>query len=669
MQKPSVKIVLTFLFMLLAVSVLSTVEVNGQTTTDTWPMFGHDLTHSGYSTAVAPRTNQTYWTYKTDGQVRSSVAIKDNIVYAATFGGYIYAIDANTGNKIWSYNTGNNIWSSPAIANGVVYIGSNDFKVYALEAASGTQIWSYPTGGGVFSSPSIVGDVVYVGSTDNNLYALNANTGAKIWNYSTNGQIRSSPAIVNGVVYVGSQDGYFYAIDAASGAKIWSAPTGDGDTYTNSSPTVIDGVVYVGSTDKNVYAFKTPDGTKVWSYLTRNRVSSSPAVAGGTVYVGSEDGSVYALKTTNGEKIWSTQIGSVVYSSPALAQNIVYIGSWDGTIFALDATSGEVVWKYTTGGGIFAPPAIANGAVFIGSYDSTIYALGKYSTSSTDPTTKPAPTSSPSTITALENTPWVPQPTNAAAATIVAVAATAVAALTIAASMIPAGVPTNRITKETSNLLPSTLKKWLASFVSSKRKLKVEEKTGSIFKPTKNEAIVYIIAISLLAFSFSYVKVDNLPQIWTVLPTILATSIFVAFAKTFASIAYSRYKGVWTEYKLWYFGLATFIITTFAFRVPFSSPTRSVHFSPKLTKKLGANLSLASVLMELAFAGFFLVLMLSGFKLIGSTGLAMCIIDAFFDTLPIKPMNGKTVFDHKKTLWATLFAATLSLYIAWLLLV
>jgi hypothetical protein len=147
----------------------------------------------------------------------------------------------------------------------------------------------------------------------------------------------------------------------------------------------------------------------------------------------------------------------------------------------------------------------------------------------------------------------------------------------------------------------------------------------------------------------------------------LATSIFVGFVKTFISNAYARSRGVWTEHKLWYFGLATFLITTFAFKTPFSSPSRSVHHSINYTKRLGATLSVASILMDFAFAGIFGLLMLGGFTLIGSTGLAMCLISAFFDTFPISLLNGKNIYDYSKLLWAALFATTLSLYAAWLL--
>jgi hypothetical protein len=262
----------------------------------------------------------------------------------------------------------------------------------------------------------------------------------------------------------------------------------------------------------------------------------------------------------------------------------------------------------------------------------------------------------------------VPPPANAVAATTVTTIGVAVSSVAIAAAVTPVGVPTGKVTKEIRDILPSSVKKWLANYISSKRKVSIGEKTGSPFMPKKSEAIAYCISIAVLAFSFSYVKANTLAEILATLPAIFATSIVVEFVKTLALVAYARSRGVWTEHKLWYFGLATFIVTTFAFRVPFSSPSRSVHHAPKVTQRVGAMLSSAAILISLAFAGLFLILLISGFTAIGSTGLAMCIISAFFDTFPIAPMEGRTIFDHSKILWAALFITTLALYGTWLLL-
>ena len=100
--------------------------------TDWWTMFRHDLQHSGYSTSLAPNTNNTLWSYTTGDWVDSSPAVADGKVYIGSDDSKAYCLDADTGGLIWSYTTGDNVFSSPAVADGKVYIGSLDFKVYCF---------------------------------------------------------------------------------------------------------------------------------------------------------------------------------------------------------------------------------------------------------------------------------------------------------------------------------------------------------------------------------------------------------------------------------------------------------------------------------------------------------------------------------------------------------
>jgi hypothetical protein len=125
---------------------------------------------------------------------------------------------------------------------------------------------------------------------------------------------------------------------------------------------------------------------------------------------------------------------------------------------------------------------------------------------------------------------------------------------------------------------------------------------------------------------------------------------------------------VWSEHKIWPFGLVLFLFTTFAFRVPFSSPTRNVNQSKKFTEHLGALVAASEILISLAFGGLFFLLLSAGYVAIGGAGLDMCIIGSFFGTFPLAPMSGKEVFKHSKRLWAGLFVATLIIFCAWLLL-
>ena len=276
-----------------------------------------------------------------------------------------------------------------------------------------------------------------------------------------------------------------------------------------------------------------------------------------------------------------------------------------------------------------------------------------------------APT--PSNDSKINATVWVPPPENAAAATVAATIATGGASILIAAALIPPGLPTDKLTQRISDFLPVSLKSWLEALMSSKFKLEVDEKTGSPFLPTKSEVIAYFTSVIVLGFSFSYVKVNTLPQILLVLPIILGTSILVGFVKTIILVVYARLRGVWTENKLWYFGLVTFLVTTFLFKVPFSSPTRIVRHNSKITERLDAILSSVNIIISLVFAGGFYLLLISGYYAIGSTGLAICIIGAFFDSLPISPLNGRTIFRFNKLLWIALFTVTLILYASWLI--
>ena len=89
---------------------------------DDWPMFRHDLSHSGYSTSTAPKTREVKWIYITGDWVESSPAVADGKVYIGSYDNKVYCLNANTGVQIWNFTTGHNIWSSPAIADGRVYI-------------------------------------------------------------------------------------------------------------------------------------------------------------------------------------------------------------------------------------------------------------------------------------------------------------------------------------------------------------------------------------------------------------------------------------------------------------------------------------------------------------------------------------------------------------------
>jgi len=345
-------------------------------TTYPWPMFHHNVGHTGYTESPAPNTNKTMWSYTTGGYVESSPAVAYGMVFVGSDDGNVYSLDQYTGALVWNYTTGTStaVYSSPAVAYGRVYVASFDHKVFCLDAATGAHLWNRTTGGWMRSSPAVADGRVYVGSDDAKVYCFDAFTGESIWNQTMGGWMyTSSPAVAYGKVYVGSMDNKTYCLDASTGAHVWSYTTGD-DVW--SSPTVTDGKVYVGSWDGKVYCLDAANGIHIWNRTIGGAVHSSPAVAYGKVFVGSSNGKVYCLDAANGTDIWNRTTGGFVWSSPAVADGKVYVGSNDAKVYCLNAATGASIWNYTTNGVVYSSPAVADGMVFVGSDDNNTYAIG-----------------------------------------------------------------------------------------------------------------------------------------------------------------------------------------------------------------------------------------------------------------------------------------------------
>jgi outer membrane protein assembly factor BamB len=356
---------------------------------DWWPMFRHDVQHTGYSTSTAPNTNNVRWRYRTGGVVGSSPAVYDGRLYVGSRDRNVYCLNATYGTKIWNFSTDGYVDSSPVVADGRVYIGSGaccggwDNKLHCLDAYDGEHIWTFTAGSCVESSPTVVDGCVYVGSWDKNVYCLYASNGSVKWSYLTGDDVYSSPAVVAGCVYIGSHDGNVYCLDAETGAKLWNYTTGD---WVHSSPAVVDGMVFVGSYDGDVYCLYASNGSKKWNTTIGDWVYSSPAVAYGKVYVGSVWGEEYpdyegvinCLDAETGDPIWDFPATYHVKSSPAVADGKVYIGT-QARVKCLDADDGHEIWSYSVSGYIQSSPAVVNGWVYIGIWTSqgdNVYCFG-----------------------------------------------------------------------------------------------------------------------------------------------------------------------------------------------------------------------------------------------------------------------------------------------------
>lgn len=345
-------------------------------------MFRNDLAHSGiYAGAGVPKLTDVKWTFHTHGEVVSSPAIVDGVVYVGSNDGNLYAIDQETGAKKWAFATQGRIPSSPAVDHGLVYFGSYDGNFYAVDTATGKLRWKFANAGErrftathlhgsipaaeampdpfdvYLSSPALWSGAVYFGSGDGNVYSLDAATGTLKWKFHTGDVVHASPAIADGKLYIGSWDSFFYALDAASGKELWRFKTGeDPDTHNQvgiqSSATVANGMVYFGCRDSNFYALDGATGAKRWTFNNKGSwVIVSPVVQAGKVYFATSDTALlHILDAQTGAPVDSLKFHWPIFASPAIAGNTLYLAGQDGKLAAVDLATRKVAWEFQSDG-------------------------------------------------------------------------------------------------------------------------------------------------------------------------------------------------------------------------------------------------------------------------------------------------------------------------------
>jgi hypothetical protein len=257
---------------------------------------------------------------------------------------------------------------------------------------------------------------------------------------------------------------------------------------------------------------------------------------------------------------------------------------------------------------------------------------------------------------------YVPQDESALLAGAATIGATAVVSVVASAVSEPECFVFREAAEKMSEVIPNGTKKWLNDFLKSKQKLHVQRSGFGILKITRYELFSYSVAIAVLSLAYAFVKAPSLDKILTVIPTVLLTSIILEFVKDYGVSIIGRARGAWTEHRIWYFGLVLFLVSSLAFRVPFSKPNRLVHKDGSEEKTLGL-MATAEVLIPIGLAGAFAFLLFSGFTLIGNIGVVMCLTYALVETIPIRPMNGKKIYSWKRGAWAGLFVLSLGLYV------
>ena len=198
------------------------------------------------------------WRFTTGGEVWSTPAVENEVVYFGSLDHYLYAVSLTDGREIWRFETGGAITSRPVVARGHVFVGSFDGVFYSVDIETGQRSWKFEGADNWYwGDPIARGGTIYAPSLDGNLYALAMDTGRRLWALETEGVIVGAPAIVgDDLIAVASSAGDKSKIQLASleSGVLRGACSVDDDIMT---PLVEhNGFIYFGAQDSSIRALR-----------------------------------------------------------------------------------------------------------------------------------------------------------------------------------------------------------------------------------------------------------------------------------------------------------------------------------------------------------------------------------------------------------------------------
>ena len=190
-----------------------------------WLQLGHDAQHSNYTPEqVDPPYCYAWKWYEVPFASRVQPVVSRGRLFIGGMDGVLYARNASTGAPLWKFTSQGPIRHSAAVNDNIVIFSSHDGFTYALNTANGSQIWKTHTGASA-TAPLIDTSRgwVYVASTRGDLTALLLSNGNQQWKYSSGAAILTTPALSNDnqTIFLGNEAIYAIAVNAFTGAEVW----------------------------------------------------------------------------------------------------------------------------------------------------------------------------------------------------------------------------------------------------------------------------------------------------------------------------------------------------------------------------------------------------------------------------------------------------------------
>jgi len=115
------------------------------------------------------------WSFNAGAPVRSTVLVKNDLLYFGTAKGDFFAVNKKNEQVKWRFNTGYAIHSSATAGNGKIFFADNKQTVYALDENTGKLIWKFDMGTRLeypwrfdyyYSSPVLYENKLIIGGDD-----------------------------------------------------------------------------------------------------------------------------------------------------------------------------------------------------------------------------------------------------------------------------------------------------------------------------------------------------------------------------------------------------------------------------------------------------------------------------------------------------------------------
>jgi len=226
------------------------------------------------------------------------------------------------------------------------------------------------------------------------------------------------------------------------------------------------------------------------------------------------------------------------------------------------------------------------------------------------------------------------------------------------------------------NVIISKLSSWVKTFLQSymKQILPVQPKPGEKAPfLARIEMVELGFSTLVLTLVYGFVGANGLPHflnpsvLLVIIPVTLLTSGISMVAAELRQVLILKIYNIRGDLKIWLQGLIAFLISGLVFKIPFSTPVRYRYKGSKISAKTGALINILKMLMLLPLLILYSIAIMLGFRRIGDIGLLSCLTSVFYQLMPIKPLDGKAIFDYDRKVWLLAFVPMMILFYTWVL--